>query len=64
MGKLARNVSIIGVGMTQFGKQPHMSIRDLAREASWKAIRDAGVKPADIGTIYCGNALEGLLSGQ
>jgi len=64
MGKLAREVSIIGVGMTKFGKQPHLSTGDLARIATWKAIEDAGVKPKDIEIIYCGNAVDGLLSGQ
>lgn len=64
MRKLAREVSVIGVGMTSFGKQPDKSLKDLAREATWKAIRDAGVVPGDIKVIYCGNAVEGLLSGQ
>lgn len=64
MGKLAREVAIIGVGMTKFGKHPDKTIKDLAREATWKAIRDANVNAKDIGAIYCGNSVEGLLSGQ
>lgn len=64
MGALARQVSIIGVSMTKFGKHPDKSIKDLAREASWGAIRDSGVDPKAIGVIYCGNSLAGLLTGQ
>jgi acetyl-CoA acyltransferase len=64
MGKLAREVSIIGVGMTRFGKHPDKTIKDLAREATWAAIDDAGVDPRKIEAIYCGNAVEGILSGQ
>ncbi len=59
-----RKVKIIGGAVTKFGKHPEMSIKDLAREASWRAIRDAQVNPRDIETIYCGNAVDGLLSGQ
>lgn len=64
MGKPAREVAVIGVGMTRFAKHPEKTIRDLAREATWKAIRDASIDPKRIGIIYCGNAVEGLLSGQ
>ena len=64
MSRLAREASIIGVGMTDFGKFPHKSLKDLAREASWAAIRDAGVDPRRIQAVFCGNAVEGLLSGQ
>ncbi|MBI4775632.1 MAG: thiolase family protein [Deltaproteobacteria bacterium] len=64
MGKPARNVAVIGIGMTKFGKHPELSLKDLAREAGWAAIRDAGVDPRNIEVIYCGNSVEGLLSGQ
>ncbi|HBX24185.1 MAG TPA: thiolase [Desulfotomaculum sp.] len=64
MGALAREVAVIGTGMTRFGKHPDKSIKELAREATWKAIKDAGVNPRDINVIYCGNAVDGLLSGQ
>ena len=64
MGKPARSVSIIGIGMTQFGKHPELTIKDLARDATWEAIRDAGIDARRIEVIYCGNSVEGLLSGQ
>ena len=64
MGRLARDVCIVGTGMTHFGKFPDKSLRDLAREATWAAMDDAGVGPKHIQAVYCGNAVEGLLSGQ
>ena len=64
MGKAARQAVIIGVGMTKFGKHADQSFQDLARDASWAAIEDAGINARDIEVVYCGNSLEGLLSGQ
>jgi acetyl-CoA acetyltransferase len=64
MGALARQVSIVGVSMTKFGKHAGKRTKDLACEATWGAIKDAGVRPEDIEAIYCGNAVDGLLSGQ
>ncbi|MFH1136993.1 MAG: thiolase family protein [Pseudomonadota bacterium] len=64
MGRLAREAYIIGVGMTPFGKFPQKTFADLAREASWLALEDAGVDARRVEAVYCGNAVEGLLSGQ
>jgi acetyl-CoA acetyltransferase len=52
-----REVSIIGVGMTRFGKFLERSMQDLGREATWNAIEDANVNVRDIGVVYVGNAL-------
>lgn len=52
-----REVSIIGVGMTRFGKWLERSMEDLGREAVWAAIEDAGVPPAAIQVAYVGNGL-------
>jgi acetyl-CoA acetyltransferase len=52
-----REVSIIGVGMTRFGKFLERSMQDLGREAAWNAIEDANVTVKDIGVVYVGNAL-------
>ncbi len=58
-----RNVVVLGVGMTVFGKQPDKSIREMGEEAAFLALQDAGVKPGDIQAAWCGNVL-GSLSGQ
>lgn len=50
-----RNVSIYGVGSSHFGKQPDVSIYDLAWQACQEAIKDADVGPIDavfVGTAY------------
>lgn len=52
-----REVSIIGVGMTRFGKWLERSMEDLGREAVWSAIEDANVLLTDIEVAYVGNGL-------
>ncbi len=59
-----QDVYIIGAGMTQFGKHPRRSLRDLGREACHQALRDAGVSPGDIQAGYCGNALGPVIQGE
>jgi len=59
-----RDVVIIGVGMTQFGKHPDRSLKDLGREACLNAMRDAGITPKQIEAGYCGNALAPVIQGE
>jgi len=59
-----KDVFIIGVGMTQFGKHTDRSLRDLGREACLNALRDAGVTPKKIEAGYCGNALAPAIQGE
>ena len=54
---VVRQVSIIGVGMTRFGKFLERSLQDLGREAVWNAIEDANVSVKDIELAYVGNGL-------
>lgn len=58
-----RDVFITGVGMTVFGKHER-SLRSLGYEACVNALKDAGVKPADIEAGYCGNGLAVALQGE
>lgn len=58
-----REVAILGVGMTLFGKQPERSFRALGEEAVFYALQDAGLRPGDIQAAWCGNVL-GSLCGQ
>ena len=50
-----RDVFIIGVGMTRFGKFPETTLIDMAREAYLSAVRDSGVNPNQIGVAYVGH---------
>jgi acetyl-CoA acyltransferase len=52
-----RDVVIIGVGMTRFGKFLERSLSDLGREAVWNTVEDAGVPPRDIQIAYVASSL-------
>lgn len=52
-----REVSIIGVGMTRFGKYDDRTMKDLGREAVWNAIEDANISVKDINMAYVANAV-------
>lgn len=57
-------VSIIGVGITPFGKFPERSLRDLAAPAITEALDDAAVSEAAIDLVIHANAVGGLVTGQ
>ena len=59
-----REVAIIGVGLTPFGKFLDKRLEDFSRVAVWKAIEDAGIPPRDIEAAYVANSLGGLVTGQ
>ncbi|MEW6442318.1 MAG: thiolase family protein [bacterium] len=59
-----REVAVIGVGMTRFGKFLEKGIKDLVRESVEEALRDAQVEKSDIQAAYVGNAVAGLMTGQ
>ena len=51
---MAREVVILGVGMTKFGRVTGMHPKDMAREAGMMALDDAGVEYKDIQMAFCG----------
>lgn len=59
-----RDVAVIGVGMTKFGRFAEASFEDLGREAITNAIKDADIKPKEIEFGYCGNVYGGMCMGQ
>jgi len=59
-----RDVVIIGVGMTPFGKFLDKSLADLGQVAVWNAIHDANIPPKDIEVAYVGNSMGGTITGQ
>lgn len=59
-----RDVCVIGVGMTRFGKHLDRSLRDLGFEACSHALQDAGVNQKKIEAGYCGNALAPAIQGE
>lgn len=59
-----RPVSIIGIGSTSFGRHPDVSIEDLAITAAAEALGDAGIERNEVGALYLGNFVSGILTGQ
>ncbi len=59
-----REVAIVGGGMTVFGKSPHLSYEELGKEAVLAALRDSGVKPAQIGFASCATVFGGICIGE
>lgn len=58
------NAYVGGVGMTRFGRHPNKSLYDLATEAVAAALRDAGVRAADVQAVFYGGATAGSLQSQ
>ncbi|MTV26791.1 thiolase family protein [Nitriliruptoraceae bacterium ZYF776] len=56
--------TIVGTGMTRFGKFPDRTVRSLAEEAARAAMTDAGVTADDVERVFFGNAVSGLMTGQ
>lgn len=54
-----REVGVIGVGMSRFGKQPELSILDLTRAPILDALEDAGVAREQVQAAYCGSVFGG-----
>jgi len=59
-----KKIVVEGVGMTPFGELWDQSLRDLARNASLSAIKDAGIGPTDIDALFVANMLGSGVSGQ
>ncbi|WP_181764977.1 thiolase family protein [Streptomyces albidus (ex Kaewkla and Franco 2022)] len=58
------DVVIAGVGMHPFGRFPELSLKDLSRVATVRALVDAGIGVKDVQAAYSANAMAGLLQGQ
>lgn len=59
-----RQVAIIGVGSTVFGKFPQKALYELGSEAAWAALKDGGVNPKDIQFAHYANLYGGMVEGQ
>lgn len=59
-----RQVSILGIGSTPFGRHAGTPIETLAARAAAQALADAGVERDEIGALYLGNFISGPLNGQ
>ena len=63
-----REVAVIGVGMTPWGKFPETDLFDLGADAAQRAIADAGIDWTDVQSMVSGvykwGSEAGLASGQ
>jgi benzoylsuccinyl-CoA thiolase BbsB subunit len=59
-----REVAVLGTGIVPFGKHNAVSVPHLARPAVVDALIESGLARADIGALYCGSALSGMMVGQ
>jgi acetyl-CoA acyltransferase len=59
-----REVKVLGVGVTPFGRHLDVSLKDLAGPACQAAFSDAHVSPEQVEAAYVSNALAGIITGQ
>jgi len=59
-----REVYIIGVGMTRFGKFQDQSLKSLSKEAVESALKHAGIDKKQLQVASVGNAYAGIATGQ
>lgn len=59
-----RDVCVVGTGLIPFGKYPDKTLADIGWPAVREAIQDSGLSTRDIGAVFCGTALGGMLAGQ
>jgi len=59
-----RDVSVLGIGSTAFGRHAGTPIEALAATAAAQALEDAGVERRELGALYLGNFVSGPLNGQ
>ena len=59
-----REVAVIGVGQSAFGKFPLRSAAALGAEAVREAIADCGISPRAIQVAYCARAYDASCTAQ
>jgi len=56
-----RDVDIIGVGLTSFGKHLDKSLVDLGGMVAIEAVKEAGIKPSEVNIGFFSNMLAGSI---
>lgn len=59
-----RDVYVIGVGMTRFGKYMDRNMKSLAEEAVTRALEHGGVDKSALQAAWVGNSVQGIVTGQ
>ncbi|HVL01786.1 MAG TPA: thiolase family protein, partial [Dongiaceae bacterium] len=59
-----KNLYIVGIGMTTFGRHRDLSLKQLTAIAVQEALQDAVVDRNAIDEIHFGNCVQGYMDGQ
>jgi acetyl-CoA acetyltransferase len=59
-----KDIYVVGVGMTPFGRLLDQSIKSLVRNATEAALKDAGIEKSALEAAFYGNASQGHMDGQ
>lgn len=59
-----REVFVVGVGQSDFGKCPHRSIADLGGHAALAAITEAGIDPSALEIAFASRVYDSMITGQ
>ena len=59
-----REVAVLGIGQSIFGKLPDKAVADLGGEAASAAIKDAGLSPKDIQIAYTSRLYDAMVTSQ
>jgi acetyl-CoA C-acetyltransferase len=60
MGSIKDKVAVIGMGCTRFGEMWDRGDSELAVEACYEALEDAGIEPKDVEAVWYGTVYGGL----
>jgi acetyl-CoA acetyltransferase len=61
---MSDSVWVLGASMTKIGRYPDKDVIDLAADAAFDALADAGVEMKDMGILSCGNQFMGQIGQQ
>jgi benzoylsuccinyl-CoA thiolase BbsB subunit len=59
-----RDVIVLGVGMTNFGRFPERPVAKIGAEAMLAALEDAGIVWKDVPVLYCAHAMGRTVDGE
>jgi benzoylsuccinyl-CoA thiolase BbsB subunit len=59
-----REVAVIGVGSTVFGKLPERFVKDMGSDAVWAAIEDANIDPKELQFAYASTSFGANVIGE
>ena len=59
-----REVAVIGIGQSVFGKLPQRNVVELGRESVWTALKDANMSPKDVQFAYVSRLYDAMVTGQ